>query len=148
DLTALRLDVARRAAARAAAKNDLDLIVVLQRADEGDPDVFNFQPRLFVQLAADGFFGLFARLDEAAGYAPAAPCAEAVFEQQDTATFVHDHRARRHGEARLFQHDAPAPDRLRHSPPQPAEKFSKQELLPLPTCSEQSITQSRWSETL
>jgi len=63
---------------RVAEKDYLDLPVFSKSANEGDARDLDLKSDLFTQFAADGIFGLLARINETAGNAPAAAGAKAM----------------------------------------------------------------------
>src|SRR5262249_45329973 len=87
-------------------------------ANEGDAYDFDLKADLFMQLAADGLFGLFARTHKTAGDAPAAAGTKTVMKQQDSIARINRHSAYGHGEARFGQQYAQAARPFRRAPPQ------------------------------
>src|SRR5450432_3169603 len=69
-----------RFARRATTKGYLNLLRLAEGSDEGDFNVLHFKSDLFAQLASQAFIGLLVRVEETAGYAPAAAGAKHMFE--------------------------------------------------------------------
>ncbi len=82
-----------RLAARAAKKDDLNLIVSFERSDERYLDNLHFQSYLFAQLSSQSVFGIFSRANEPAGDPPSAARTKTVLKQQNSTALINDNCA-------------------------------------------------------